>query len=266
MIQLCSLASGSDGNSIYVGTEHTHILIDAGISGKRIEQGLKSIAIDPTHLQGILVTHEHSDHISGLGVMARRYKVPLYMTMATWLAIQNKNKIGKIDVNQICYIQPDIPFTLGNIKITAFKTSHDAVESVCFVFENEKNTIGLATDLGKYDEYIIQALKDVNLLYIEANHDINMLEVGSYPYYLKQRILSDVGHLSNEMSTNLIRDVMSKRLKHIVLAHLSQENNHPDIAYITVKTLLDRIYKETKQHIQLTVAEKGKISSPIVIY
>ncbi len=266
MIQLCSLASGSSGNSIYIGTEQAHILVDAGVSGKRIEQGLTAIQIDPKCLQGILVTHEHSDHICGLGVMARRYKVPLYLTYRTWETIKKANKIGKVDEGLLRFITPDEPFTVADLTIKPFRTSHDAVESVCYVFENADKKIGFATDLGVYDEYIVEQLKHSNILYVEANHDIAMLEAGSYPYYLKQRILSDLGHLSNESSSQLIFDVLSERLEHVILAHLSKENNHPDIAYITIKNLLDEIYRETKQQIQLTVANRDYHSNPIVVH
>jgi phosphoribosyl 1,2-cyclic phosphodiesterase len=266
MIQLCSLASGSSGNSIYIGTDQAHILVDAGVSGKRIEQGLASINIDPKTLQGILVTHEHSDHICGLGVMARRYRLPLYLTYRTWEAINSKNKIGKIDESLLHFIIPDEAFSINDLMIKPFRTSHDAVESVCYSFENGDKKIGFATDLGVYDDYILDQLRDSNVLYIEANHDVSMLEAGSYPYYLKQRILSDLGHLSNECSSRLILDVISERLEHIILAHLSKENNHPDIAYITIKTLLDEIYKETQQQINLTVANRDYHSNPIVIH
>ena len=266
MIQLCSLASGSSGNSIYIGTEHTHILVDAGVSGKRIEQGLASINVDPKTLQGILVTHEHSDHICGLGVMARRYRLPLFLTYRTWQVIHQSNKIGKVDESLLRFIEPDTFFYINDLKINPFRTSHDAVESICYSFENGNKKIGFATDLGRYDEYIVDQLRDSNVLYIEANHDINMLEAGSYPYYLKQRILSDLGHLSNESSSRLIFEVLSEHLEHIVLAHLSKENNHPDIAYVTIKNLLDEIYKETKQQINLTVANRDYHSNPIVIH
>lgn len=267
MLQLCSLASGSSGNCIYIGSENTHILVDAGLSGKRIKAGLDSIVVDPYNLHAILVTHEHSDHISGLGVMIRRYKIPLYLTKKTWQAIKKYDKIGIIDENLVHFIEADKGFQLNDLTIMPFKTSHDAADSVCFTFSHAiHGKIGFATDLGVYNDYILSHLRDSTILYIEANHDIKMLEAGSYPYYLKQRILSDLGHLSNEVSTKLISDVIHDQLKYIILAHLSGENNHPDIAYLEVRNLLDYYYQNKFQHIELSVAKRDTYSKPVIIY
>jgi len=265
MLQLCSLASGSSGNCIYIGTDTTHILVDTGLSGKKIKDGLDSILIDPKALHGILVTHEHSDHISGLGVMVRRYKLPIYLTKETWHAIKRQGKVGEIEESYVRFIEPDKGFFIQDLWITPFKTSHDAAESVCYTFTHSHGKIGFATDLGVYNDYILEHLKGSNILYIEANHDVKMLEAGSYPYYLKQRILSDLGHLSNEVSTRLISDVIHNELKYIVLAHLSGENNHPDIAYLEVRNLLDYYYQNKFQHIELSVAKRDTYSKPVII-
>ncbi len=265
MIQLCSIASGSSGNCIYVGSSNTHLLVDAGISGKRIKAGLDAIQVDPASLDGILVTHEHSDHISGLGVMARRYKMPIYLTPKTWSVLRNYKTIGKVDESLIRFINADEPMMINDMKIIPFRTSHDAADPVCYTFETDDKKVGFATDLGVYDEYIVRHLEDSHILYIEANHDVKMLQAGGYPYYLKQRILSDMGHLSNELSTRLIADVIHDGLKHIVLAHLSKENNHPDIAYMEVKYLLDTVKKETDQTIELVVAKREIHSDPIIL-
>lgn len=265
MLQLCSLASGSSGNCIYIGTQDCHLLVDAGLSGKKIKEGLDSIQIDPVLLQGILVTHEHSDHISGLGVMARRYKVPIYVTKKTWHAIQMYGKIGTVDPSLIHYINADQDFYISDLRITPFKTSHDAADSVCFTFNHKSGKIGFATDLGIYNEYILNHLKGSHILYIEANHDIKMLEAGPYPYYLKQRILSDLGHLSNEVSTRLISDMIHEDLRFIILAHLSGENNHPDIAYLEVRNLLDYYYQNKFQHIELSVAKRDTYSKSVIL-
>lgn len=265
MLQLCSLASGSSGNSIYIGSQHGHILVDCGVSGKRIEAGMAENAIDPKKLNGILITHEHSDHIKGLGVMHRRYKVPIYTTTKTWNALKSMTNLGKIDESLVRFIEPDIPFDIEDITVTPFRTPHDAVDSVCYTFRQGALKIGFATDLGIYDDYIIDHLKDSQLLYIESNHDVGMLEVGPYPYYLKQRILSNYGHLSNELSLQLIEALNHEGLQHIVLAHLSNENNHPEIAYVTVKNYLDACYIKNERQIELTVAKRDTATAAIMV-
>lgn len=233
-MKLCSIASGSSGNCIYVGSGSTNLLVDAGISAKRIENGLSGIDILPDSLQGVLITHEHSDHVQGLGVIARKYHIPIYATFETARAIKQIKSLGEIPEELFCFIQPNEAFQINDIAVEPFSTSHDAANPVCYSFESEGNKIGLATDLGKYDDYIVSKLKESELLFVEANHDVNMLMVGKYPYYLKQRILGDRGHLSNETSADLISKLINPRLKHIFLAHLSKENNYEELAYETV--------------------------------
>lgn len=238
-MNLCSIASGSSGNCIYVGNENTKLLVDAGISGKRIEGGLYGIDVDPLKLDGILVTHEHIDHVSGLGVMARRYKVPVYATVETIYAIRRIKSVGRIPDELFCIIEPDKTFEINDIVVNPFSISHDAANPVCYTFCSDGHKAGVATDLGKYDDYIVHQLEGSELLLLEANHDINMLQVGSYPYVLKRRILGDLGHLSNDNSGRLISRLLHEGLKNIFLGHLSKENNYPDLAYETVKYELE---------------------------
>lgn len=233
-MKLCSIASGSSGNCIYVGSENTNLLVDAGVSAKRIENGLNGIDIMPDTIQGILITHEHSDHISGLGVLSRKYNIPIYATQETARAIQKIKSIGDIPEELFHFVQPNEGFQINDITIEPFSTSHDASNPVCYTMLAEGQKIGIATDLGKFDEYIVSKLQGSEILFIEANHDVNMLMVGKYPYYLKQRILGDRGHLSNETSADLISRLISPRLKNIMLAHLSKENNYEELAYETV--------------------------------
>lgn len=234
-----SIASGSSGNCIYVGKEDTGILVDAGISKKRMEQGLASIDVNPEKLTGILVTHEHSDHVSGLGVFSRKYHVPIYGTRETLRCIKEIKSIGAVDPALFHPIEPDESFLLNDILVHPFSTSHDAANPVCYTFEHGGHKIGVATDLGTYDEYIIENLLGSEVLLMEANHDINMLQVGKYPYSLKQRILGDKGHLSNDNSGRLLARLLSDRLKYIFLGHLSKENNYPELAYETVRCELN---------------------------
>lgn len=238
-MRLCSIASGSSGNCIYVGHASTHLLIDAGISGKRIEQGLLEVGVDPGTISGILITHEHSDHIQGVGVLARKYRIPIYGTVETFCAMKKgKTSIGKVEDALFQEVHPETGFHIGEISVMPFTISHDAANPVAYVFEAEGHKIGMATDLGVYTEKTLEYLKDSEILYVESNHDENMLMVGKYPYYLKQRILGEYGHLSNETAAKLLCLLHHDRLQHVLLAHLSKENNYPELAYETVKAEL----------------------------
>jgi len=233
-MKLCSIASGSSGNCIYIGSNDTNLLVDAGVSAKRIECGLSEIDIRPDTLQGILITHEHSDHISGLGILARKYHIPIYGTYETLKAIQKVKSLGAVPEELYHSILPDKSFYINDICVEPFSTSHDASNPVCYTMQAEGHKVGVATDLGTYDDYIVSKLEGSDLLLLEANHDVNMLMVGKYPYYLKQRILGDRGHLSNDTSADLISKLIHPRLQYVALAHLSKENNYEELAYETV--------------------------------
>lgn len=234
-MRISTVASGSSGNCIYVGSDNTHILIDAGISKKRIETGLKSNDVDINDVQGIFITHEHIDHINGLGVVSRKYNIPIYATDLTIDAIKSNSKLGAIDEDLFCEIKADETFEIGDLLVKPFEISHDAVKPVAYRVECEDKAVAVATDMGKFDDYIISNLSDLDALVIEANHDVRMLLAGAYPYYLKQRILGDKGHLSNETSAKLIDRILNDKLKYIMLGHLSKENNYEELAYETVK-------------------------------
>lgn len=233
-MKLCSIASGSNGNCIYVGTQQTNLLVDAGISAKRIENGLNGIDILPDTLQGILITHEHSDHVAGLGILARKYRIPIYATYETANAIRCIKNIGEVPEELFHFVKPNEAFQINDISVEPFSTSHDAANPVCYTLQSGGHKVGIATDLGKYDDYIVSKLEGSELLLVEANHDVNMLMVGSYPYYLKQRILGDFGHLSNDTSADLISKLINQKNQYILLAHLSKENNYEELAYETV--------------------------------
>ena len=263
-MELCSIASGSSGNCIYVGSDTAHILVDAGISGKRTEQGLNSIGLSCKDINAIMVTHEHSDHISGLGVLSRRYHIPIYATQKTIEAIQRISSVGKIEEELFHPIAADKPFMIKDIKINPMHTSHDAAEPVAYRFKHGKKTAAIATDLGTYNHYTIEGLKEMDLLFLEANHDVNMLQVGSYPYALKQRILGDRGHLSNELSGKLLDKLVHDKLQAVVLGHLSRENNMPQLAYETVRLELAMgKHKYRGTEFPITVAKREEVS-PII--
>lgn len=264
-MELCSIASGSSGNCICVGSDDCHVLIDAGISGKRIEAGLNANELKAGEMQGVLLTHEHIDHVAGLGVIARRYGIPIYATPGTIEAVKQVKSVGKIDPELFCPITPGEKFTIGDLDIEAIPVSHDAAEPVAYKVKNGKKSLAVMTDLGYYDENIVEKMKNLDVLLLEANHDVHMLQVGSYPYPLKQRILGNRGHLSNESSGRLLGEVLHDGFHMVMLGHLSKENNYPELAYETVRlevTLGDNPYKGTD--FPMYVAKRDEPSERIV--
>ena len=265
-MRMCSIASGSSGNCIYVGSDDTHLLIDTGISKKRIEEGLKRLEIKGDELNGILITHEHSDHIQGLGVFSRKYEIPVYATPGTIEGILSYSGLGRMPEGLLHPIHTDEAFVLGDVTVNPFAISHDANEPSGYRLECGGKSVAVATDLGKYDDYTVEHLQNLDAVLLEANHDIHMLEVGGYPYYLKQRILGDRGHLSNELSGRLLCDILHDDLKHIVLGHLSKENNYAKLAYETVKlevTLADNDYRG--EDLDMFVASRDTVSDIITV-
>lgn len=234
-MRLCSIASGSSGNCIYVGSDSTHLLVDTGISKKKIEESLVELEVKGEELDGILITHEHSDHIQGLGVFCRKHEVPIFATKGTIAGICACKSIGELPVGLFREIQSDVNFAIGDLTVKPFSISHDANEPTGFRIEKENKAVAVATDLGIYDDYIVEHLKGLDAVVLEANHDIHMLEVGPYPYPLKRRVLGEYGHLSNESAGRLLCSILHDKLQHIVLGHLSRENNYPELAYETVK-------------------------------
>ena len=245
-MEFCSIASGSSGNCTLVKSGNTAILIDAGISCKRITEGLHSIDMDPSDLSGILITHEHSDHISGLSVLARKYDLPVYATVGTLNYILAHDRSGKLNPERMSAIRPDESFRIGGLLAEGFHISHDAADPCGYRSEDGKRSMAVATDLGCYDDYIISHLSNLDGLLLEANHDVNMLQCGAYPYPLKMRILGMKGHLSNESAGALLCDILHDGIKRILLGHLSKENNYEALAYAAVSaevTLGDNPYK-----------------------
>lgn len=219
-------------------------MVDAGISGKKVEQGLMSIGVAPEALQGILITHEHSDHIQGIGVLARRYGIPLYATAETFCSmLRGRTNIGRIPEELFHEVIPGEPVWFDGVEGIPYSVSHDASNPVCYTFEADGCKAALVTDLGVYDESIVSAISKAQILYLESNHDVNMLMVGGYPYYLKQRILGERGHLSNDLAAELVCRVLHPGLCHVILAHLSKENNLPELAYETVRIELQSASK-----------------------
>jgi len=264
-MKMYSIASGSSGNCIYIGTETTHLLVDAGISGKRIENGLKKLEIDPKKLAGVFITHEHIDHIHGLGVLARRYHLPIYATLETIDEIINCKSVGEIDDQLFREVCPDQGICIQDMEIMPAHISHDAVNPVCYTFQSHGQKMGIVTDLGTYGEYIVKHLEGCDALLLESNHDKHMLETGAYPYDLKRRILGKRGHLSNDHAAALLARVAGSRLKHVFLGHLSQNNNLPELAYMTVKYELERLAPGAEKECSLSVADREQPSCYVSI-
>ncbi len=264
-MQFSSIASGSSGNCLFAGNDDTHLLIDAGISKKKIEEGLSSFEVDGHDIDAILVTHEHSDHIKGLGVWSRKYHVPIYATYGTIKEIRRCSSLGKIDDSLFHVIRPDEDLNIGNMKIHPFSISHDAADPVSFRIEDSSGRIGQVTDLGCFDRYILDALQDCDLLYVEANHDLRMLETGPYPYMLKRRIAGNYGHLCNEAAGQMIGLLNNERLQKVILGHLSKENNFPDLALQAVKAELSAGFGIEEADLSIRVASRDHSDKLIAI-
>lgn len=238
-MELASIASGSSGNCIYAGNQNAHFLIDVGISKKRVVDGLTGFGIDPNLLSGIFITHEHIDHIGGLGVFLRKYKIPVFATGKTIDKILHTSSLGKVDASLFQSIDPDSAFEVNGVTVEAHQIYHDAADPVCFTLKDYEAKIGVATDLGTFDDYHVEKFQGCESMVVEANHDLNMLMVGPYPYPLKRRIMGNYGHLSNERSGEFISKIIGPETKHIYLGHLSKDNNYAELAYETVKLELE---------------------------
>ena len=234
-MRLVSLSSGSSGNCIYIGSESHHILVDTGIPRKRVEEGLAALDLLPSDLNGILITHEHTDHTIGLGVLARKYEVPVYGTPGTLRMVRQTRALGEFPDGLFHEIQAEQNFALGDLEIYPFSVAHDAAEPVAYRVRCGEKAVGVVTDLGEYTEDTVAALQNLDAILLEANHDVRMLQAGPYPYYLKQRVLGRRGHLSNENAGRLLGAVLHGGMKSILLGHLSKENNYAELAYETVR-------------------------------
>lgn len=234
-MRMLSIASGSSGNCIYVGSDSTHILVDAGISARRVEEGLYHLELKGEDLDGIFITHEHSDHIKGLGVLMRKYHIPVYASRGTVQAMTDSGCLGEVDESLFHTVSADRELKFHDLTVNPMRISHDAAEPVAYRIGNKDKKMGICTDLGIYDDYTVESLQNMDFLFLEANHDVNMLQVGPYPYRLKQRILSRTGHLSNEAAGRLLNLLLNDRMQTIFLGHLSEKNNLPELAYEAVR-------------------------------
>jgi len=235
-VKFFTLASGSSGNAVYVGSKKSGLLIDAGLTGKEICEKLAQNKVDAENLEGILVTHEHRDHIKGVGVMSRKLDLPVFATEGTWQGMEHS--VGKIAEKNQKYLEVDQCLEIGDLKVEVMATSHDAQEPVAFTVHQGELSVGLATDTGQITRGIRKKITGCTAMVVEANHDPTMLRRGPYPAYLKKRIASVVGHLSNQMSGEALAEFITGKTEQVILAHLSEQNNIPSLALETVKQVL----------------------------
>ena len=265
-MEIASICSGSSGNCILIKSGDTNVLVDVGVAKKRVLEGLDYFNTSPNEIDAILITHEHSDHVKGLGVFLRAHPVSVYATKATIENILASSSIGEVDKELFEEIDSDDEFFVGGLKVNSISTSHDVSDSVCYRFDDGDKSCAVVTDLGYYHDDIVESLKDLNAILVEANHDLKMLEVGPYPYHLKSRIWSNVGHLSNEACGQLLSEIISDKMQYIILGHLSKDNNYPELAFETVRNEL--MFKNIDLNdlgIEIQVAKRDQPSCDIKI-
>lgn len=255
MLGFCPLASGSKGNALYLGTKKSKILIDAGLPTKVLQKRLADIGVRLEEIDGICITHEHSDHIRGLEALAEKWKIPIFANSDTAQAICST--LGIIPKFKI--FTTGETFEFGDIEIHPFSIQHDAIDPVGFAIKAEDSKIGVCADLGFVTTLVAKELQGCDYLYIESNHQVSMVHSSSRPEMLKQRILSRQGHLSNEQCAGLIELIYHPGLKHIHLAHLSSECNAPELALKIVREKLAALNAAT----EVSIALQDAISNPV---
>lgn len=263
MIKFCSLFSGSSGNALYICTQRTKILIDAGLSAKKVINALCSIGETPSELSAILVTHEHSDHIKGAGIISRKFNTPIYANKNTWQSMEKS--LGPVSENNKVCFDNGCDFEIGDITVKAFSIPHDASDPVGFNFFVGGKKITTATDIGHINRELLGYLEESEFLLIESNHDIEMLKVGPYPWHLKKRIMGERGHLSNEMAGKVVAYLAEKGTRKFMLGHLSRENNFPELAFQTVSNTLNEKKIEIGKDILLDVVLRDRTSRVVEI-
>ena len=248
MLKFCSLYSGSSGNSSLVQSKDINILVYAGVSGKKIVDALASINVGIENISAILITHEHSDHTQSISTLSKKYNIPVYANKKTWEAMQDKK--SKIANENICYFNNNKTFTLNDITILPFDIPHDAADPCGFTISDFESKLSIATDIGHMTTSILDNIKNSNFLLLEANYEPDVLKCSSYPFHLKERIASPIGHLSNIEAGKTINYLSNFGVKNIMLGHLSKENNFPELAY---KSVLEQI---ENKNLTLNVASR----------
>ncbi len=262
-VKFLPVASSSKGNCTYIASNSVKILVDCGITAKKLSESLKEHEIDIKDINGVFVTHEHIDHIKGIGVLSRKYKIPIFATAKTWDAIKQCSTIGTIDERLMNTVYKEENCIIDDVVIRPFAISHDAIDPVGYnIYANDKK-VSVCTDLGVVTDGLHEKLSNSNILLIESNHDIRMVETGSYPFSLKRRILGHRGHLSNVSCAELLLSLESEDMEHIYLGHLSDENNNPLLALDTVKNMLK--VNNFKNDVNIRLADSGALKQIIEI-
>lgn len=256
MLTFASLISGSSGNSAFLSDGKTNILIDCGMSGKRLCESLENINADAHSVDALLITHEHTDHVAGAGVVSRKYNIPIYATAGT----HNAMSLGKIKNENIRIVEKGKTFEIGSIGVNAFSIPHDAADPVGYTFFADGEKVSVATDIGVVTDEIENQILGSSMVLLEANHDVQMLKFGSYPYELKRRILGKKGHLSNDSAAQTALKLVQNGAKKVFLGHLSHENNTPDIAFMTVENILRCAGVKIGSDVVLGVAKRSEVT------
>ena len=257
-LSFCSFSSGSSGNCYLIRSENTAILVDAGISARKILEGLDKTGTPKERLAALLITHEHIDHTKSVRTIMKKMKtMKAYANAMTWARIG-----GQVFDEQNETFETGESFLIGDISVKTFRVFHDAAEPVGFTFSSGGKQISIVTDTGSICEEIITEIKDADILILEANHDVDMLKIGRYPWFLKQRILGEEGHLSNAAAGEILLRLLSEncKVRQVLLAHLSKENNFPEMAYQTVKNILEEADYYIGRHLMLNTIDRDEIS------
>lgn len=252
----CPLASGSKGNSIYVGTQHTKVLIDAGISARMLKKRLEEIDVDLADIDAIVVTHEHSDHIRGIAMLGCKMGIPVFANSDTARAIYEY--IG--DAPKFKIFSTGEPFAFGDLEFDPFSIQHDAIDPVGFVIQTGSYKLGVCADLGFASSLVVNKLKECDYLYLESNHQVEMVHACPRPAVYKQRVLSRLGHLSNVQCAELLEQLINSKLKHVHLAHLSGECNSPDLA----KKIITEMLEAQRAPVDVSIAHQDQVSNKVV--
>lgn len=263
MLNFCSLYSSSAGNCLFVQSNNTNILVDAGVSTRKIENALSDINISPENISAILVTHEHSDHIQSVGNISKKYNIPVYTNIETWNELSDDQK-SKISIENHKTFIIDEMFNIGDLRILPFSIPHDAANPCAFNILNGDSKMSIATDLGHMNDSILKNLENSSFILLESNYEPEVLRYSRYPYVLKKRIEGPTGHLSNDAAGEAISKLIPTGLHSVMLGHLSKENNFPELAY---KTVMEHVVKNnfSERSIELNIANRNLPSQMIKV-
>ncbi|GAB1404056.1 MAG: MBL fold metallo-hydrolase [Lentimicrobiaceae bacterium] len=263
--QMCSLSSGSSGNCYFVGSDSQGILIDAGISTRRIRKTLEEIGVGLNLIKAVFITHDHIDHINALTLLSKKYQIPIYCTEGTWKGILSNRTTFDLDQRMFRPLTPGLPVEIAGMVVESFPVSHDARDAVGYHISNLNRKLTIATDLGHIGEQAAHYLKKADILVIESNYDEAMLLNGRYPQHLKERVHGLKGHMCNAHTADFVAEIYHTRISHILLCHLSAENNHPATALETLTQSLKRKGFDFKPHTIIEALPRGK-RSPLYVF